>query len=90
MHHSELQEERRGLNYINLITQDSLVGMKVSTISLIAYEDIRIITILHLVDSWMKLHLSDVYNLSTDTLLMRLDMKLKIWDDKKRRNYDRK
>ena len=66
MHHSESQDERRGLNYINLITQDSLVGMKVSTISLIAYEDIRI-TILNLVNLWMKLHLSDVYNSLTDT-----------------------
>ena len=82
MHHSESQDERRGLNYINLITQDSLVGMKVSTISLIAYEDIRITII--------QLHLSDVYISLTDTLLTRLDMKLKIWDDKKRRNYDRK
>ena len=59
MHHSESQDERRGLNYINLITQDSLVGMKVSTISLIAYEDIRITII--------QLHLSDVYNSLTDT-----------------------
>ena len=89
MHHSESQDERRGLNYINLITQDSLVGMKVSTISLIAYEDIQI-TILNLVTLWMKLHLSDVYNSSSDTLVVRLDIKLKIWDDNKRRNYDRK
>ena len=43
MHHSELREERRELNYINLITQDSLIGMKVSNISIITYEDIRII-----------------------------------------------
>ena len=89
MHHSESQDERRGLNYINLITQDSRVGMKVSTISLITYEDIRIV-ILQLVNLWIRLHLSDVYNSSTNTLLMRLDMKLRIWDDKKRRNYDRK
>ena len=89
MHHSESQDERRGLNYINLITQDSRVGMKVSTISLITYEDIRIV-ILQLVNLCIRLHLSDVYNSSTNTLLMRLDMKLRIWDDKKRRNYDRK
>ena len=42
MHHSELQEERRELNYINLITQNSLVGLKVSTISILTYEDTQI------------------------------------------------
>ena len=41
MHHSELQEERKELNYRNLITQNTLVGLKVSTISILTYEDTR-------------------------------------------------